>query len=292
MFTRSAFVLLCIAVAGPGLTGCVQQKQYDDLLTSYRAQEQQLLALQSELESARANETSLRTQLATTIEDLRALERMRSGQSKDLDELLADYEALRRRLDQLQLGPLPRDLESALTDLAAQFPNEISFDAKRGMLRFAADFTFDLGEATLKPNAAALIPKLAAILNSANASGFEVKVVGHTDNVPISKPSTRAKHPTNVHLSAHRAIAVRDALVSANVAPPRIEVAGAGEFRPVVANGPRGAAENRRVEVFLTPMTFSMTEVDTLVVPSSAAPAPAPAPTPAPRRPVNDEPMK
>ena len=44
------------------LPGCVQQ-QCDDLLTSYRAQEQQLLNLQSELESCRANENSLRSQL-------------------------------------------------------------------------------------------------------------------------------------------------------------------------------------------------------------------------------------
>ncbi|MCA9285829.1 MAG: OmpA family protein [Phycisphaerales bacterium] len=284
MSMRFAIVAVVLLAAASSLPGCVQQQQYDDLMTSYRAQEQQLLALQSELESARANETGLRSQLANTIEDLRALERMRAGQSKDLNELLADYERLRKSLDELQLGPLPAELESALSALAAQYPNEMSFDARRGMLRFAADFTFDLGDASLKPNAAALIAKLATILNAPEASGFEVKVVGHTDNVPISKPSTRAKHPTNTYLSAHRAISVRDALVAAKVQPARIEVAGYGEFRPIAANGPKGSAENRRVEVYLSPLTFSMTEV---MVEPAAAGSSAPV-----AKPVVEDPMK
>jgi hypothetical protein len=33
-------------------------------------------------------------------------------------------------------------------------------------------------------------------------------------------------------------------------------VAGWGEYRPIVENGPRGAAQNRRVEVFIRPMTY------------------------------------
>jgi hypothetical protein len=57
-----------------------------------------------------------------------------------------------------------------------------------------------------------------------------------------------------VHLSVHRAIAVRDALVGDGVAPARFSVMGYGEYRPVAANGRNGSPENRRVEVFLTPM--------------------------------------
>ncbi|NCF41171.1 MAG: OmpA family protein, partial [Planctomycetia bacterium] len=64
----------------------------------------------------------------------------------------------------------------------------------------------------------------------------------------------RAKHPTNMHLSTHRAISVRDALVKDGIAANRVQVAGYGEFRPVAENGKRGSATNRRVEIFLTPM--------------------------------------
>ena len=123
------------------------------------------------------------------------------------------------------------------------------------MIRFASDLTFDLGSVALKPAAAATIATLADVLNTAEAAILEVQVVGHTDNVPIGKPSTRQQHPTNVHLSVHRAISVRKALTAAGIDPARLQVAGYGEFRPIVANGKKGAAENRRVELFLSPIT-------------------------------------
>ena len=83
---------------------------------------------------------------------------------------------------------------------------------------------------------------------------LEVRVVGHTDNVPIRRSSTAAQHPTNIHLSAHRSISVRDALVGDGIDANRFMVAGYGEFRPIAANGARGSEMNRRVELFLVPM--------------------------------------
>jgi hypothetical protein len=55
-----------------------------------------------------------------------------------------------------------------------------------------------------------------------------------------------------MHLSAHRAIGVRDVLVKDGVGADRFMIAGYGEFRPVTANGNNGAAANRRVEIYLT----------------------------------------
>ncbi len=105
------------------------------------------------------------------------------------------------------------------------------------------------------PEAAPTIATLADILNGPQARSIEIQLIGHTDDVPIGKPSTRQKHPNNVYLSAHRAIAVRDALVGAGIMPERIMVAGYGEFRPLVPNPPKGGApENRRVEMRLVPM--------------------------------------
>ncbi|HAC09936.1 MAG TPA: hypothetical protein DCG14_09815, partial [Phycisphaerales bacterium] len=104
------------------------------------------------------------------------------------------------------------------------------------------------------PAAKQAIGTLAGILETKDALAFEIRVVGHTDNMPISRPETRAKHPTNMHLSTHRAISVRDALVKDGIAANRVQVAGYGEFRPVAENGKRGSATNRRVEIFLTPM--------------------------------------
>ena len=233
---------------------CVPQQKYDDLLTAYRGQEQTLLATQSDLQTARTNEERLRAQMAAAAADLEALAGMRNGAKGVIDKLLADYERLLKQVGEMGVGPLPAELNRALADLAAQYPDVLTFDARTGMLRFSSDFTFDSGSVAIKPAAKTLVDKLAGILNQPVAQQFEVKVVGHTDNVPIRRVA--AQHPTNMYLSAHRAISVRDALVSDGVAANRMQVAGYGEYRPVVANGANGAAANRRVEIFLSPLTI------------------------------------
>jgi chemotaxis protein MotB len=179
---------------------------------------------------------------------------MRDGSSADLDRLVSDYDRLQRQLVELGAGPLPAEVVDALTELAARYPEVLEFDPRRGMIRFNADFTFPLGSVKLSESARQALATFATILDSPGAENLEIRIVGHTDNVPIRRPQTRAQHPTNVHLSVHRAIAVRDALVGDGVAPARFSVMGYGEYRPVAANGRNGSPENRRVEVFLTPM--------------------------------------
>ena len=71
-----------------------------------------------------------------------------------------------------------------------------------------------------------------------------------------------------MHLSVHRAISVRKALAGAGVEPARIQVAGYGEFRPIVPNGPKGAAENRRVDLILVPMPQRLAEQKTSRTPA------------------------
>lgn len=248
---RLVLPLAAISLAG---VGCVPQQRYDQLMTAYRGKEQQLLSTQNELDTARNNERVLRGQLLRATDDIRGLERMRDGSSADLDRLVSDYDRLQRQLIELGAGPLPAEMVDALTELSKRYPEVLQFDAQQGLVRLAADFTFPLGSVELSESARQALRTLAGILASGSAQNLEIRVVGHTDNVPIRRAETRAKHPTNLHLSAHRAIAVRDALVAAGLSPQQFSVVGYGEFRPAVANGRNGAPENRRVEVFLTPM--------------------------------------
>ena len=69
-FTRSSFgsfrplrALLALGTIAALAAGCVSQEKYDDLLTTYRDQEQQLLRAQGDLATSRANEERLRSQL-------------------------------------------------------------------------------------------------------------------------------------------------------------------------------------------------------------------------------------
>ena len=124
------------------------------------------------------------------------------------------------------------------------------------MLRFKNDFTFDSGSDQLKPSASTVLAKLADILNSNLASKFEVKVVGHTDNTPLVR--TKAKYGTNLMLSVYRSASLRNALVKDSVSAGRFQIAGYGEYRPVVINSAKGSSENRRVELYLTPLSVDM----------------------------------
>ncbi len=290
---RFVLTLASLSILG-GLGGCVPQEKYDDLMTAYRSKEQQVLTLQGDLDSARANEEALRQQLAQAAADLDAARAFMNGQGGNLDDLQKRYESLLARINSLE-NPLPTSVSNALTILANQYPDIFEFDAKRGMLRFKSDVTFDSGSSELSAKAKEVLAKIAPILNSSDAAQLEVKVVGHTDSQPISKDATRKLHPTNVYLSAHRAISVRDALVRDGVIAGRFQVAGYGEFRPIVANAKSGARENRRVELFLTPLSVDLASLPTGTDTGAPSASPVRANTPTiqqPRANVPDEPTK
>jgi len=231
------------------LAGCVPQSQYDDLMTAYRAKEQQLLQMQNEFDTARANEDMLRKQLGEAMARLSALkdggsEAEIAAMQKTIDDLIA-------RIGQTEL---PASVNRAIMKLVEGFPDVLEFDEKTGVIRFKSDVTFDSGSAKLSSKASAVLEKFAEILNTDDAQDLEVRVVGHTDNVRISKPATLKEHPTNVHLSAHRAISVREALVRDGVGSNRFMVGGYGEYRPIAENTKKGNEANRRVELYLVNM--------------------------------------
>ena len=97
------------------------------------------------------------------------------------------------------------------------------------------------------------VKSLTAILNSEQGKKFDVIIAGHTDDIPIQKPETRAKHPTNWHLSVHRAIAVLNVMESNNIESKRLSARGFGEYRPIAENlpGKKGNPQNRRVEIYI-----------------------------------------
>ncbi len=249
-------------------SGCVQQDKFDHARMSVLTQEEMILSLEQELDGAKTDLRTARKQLTEAKAQNGSLQTRINGLNEQVQTQARRYDGLLRRVSQLEFGPLPVELEVALDQLASAYPNLLSFDATTGMLRFASDFTFDLGSAELKPNAAATIATLADILNAEQASPFELRIIGHTDNVPIERPATRQKHPTNMHLSVHRAISVRKALTGAGVEPARIQVAGYGEFRPIVPNGSKGAAANRRVDLILVPMPQRLAEQETSRTPA------------------------
>lgn len=261
MHRRSVFSLVSglamIAVAA----GCVPQQKYDDLATSYKTLQEELVRAEAEIDAKNNANRMLQERLSASSAQLSKLESDNQRLHSELQKMGIDYDALLARINSINFEPLPSDVNTALQQLAAQYPGLLTFDSRLGMVRFASDLTFALGSADLQSSAVQSLQALAGILNSPSLATYEVKVVGHTDNVRIAQPQTLAKHPTNTHLSVHRAISVADALIGSSVDPRRIQVAGYGPYRPVVQNGPRGAAENRRVEIFIVPLTANLAEL-------------------------------
>ncbi len=103
---------------------------------------------------------------------------------------------------------------------------------------------FDPGSAVLKPEAIPVLLELSKVLKSVPN---DLRVEGHTDNVPISTP----KYPSNWELSAARAASVAKFLIKrGNIDPRRISIAGYGPYKPIVPNDtPEHRALNRRVDI-------------------------------------------
>jgi len=119
---------------------------------------------------------------------------------------------------------------------------------------FQSEVFFDAGQAVLKPEGRAEIEKIASALLELEKQipadiGWVMRVDGHTDLRPI----TNVQFPSNWELSAARAIAVVQYMISLGVSPQRLVAAGFGEFQPLDTEKTEDAfRRNRRIELKLT----------------------------------------
>lgn len=221
-----------------------QQLRIDELLSDLEATKLQLEQYQRKLETAQGRGDveleTLKKQIAALEEDIA---------QKDL--LIAE---MQKRL--LTGGTaLPVELSTLLEDFAKANSNMVSYDSERGIVKFQSDLLFDVASDQVSSTAVAAVTSLCGILNTEQGREFDIIIAGHTDDIPIGKPETRAKHPTNWHLSVHRAISVEDVMEDNNIDPKRMSVRGFGEYRPIVDNleGKKGNPQNRRVEIYIVP---------------------------------------
>lgn len=239
------------------LVGCESSGESRDLEFELRkvsgerdAYEQRLIAEQARTQALQQRmEVKDAKSTATRAENVRLTARLK--------ELQQNYDALKAVFDKIEnkmltrpdvpVSPLPETVDAALQAYAEELSDRVVYDRARGALSFANDRLFDPGSATVRSDAVASLHELAGVLTLVPASEYEIVLVGHTDASPITKPETKAQHPTNWHLSVHRAIAVQQVLVEAGVPAPQTGVMGYGPHRPVGQDN----ARNRRVEVFI-----------------------------------------
>jgi chemotaxis protein MotB len=271
---RMAAAAAMVGVTALGLTGC--NAGGNNLLEANRALQERVTALQAENEALNNTNQQLQAALAARDKALADLQSQMSMLANSGSGMDAKYRELLDRFNSLRFGSLDPETDAALRELAAQHPDLIEYVPELGMLRFKSDVTFASGSDEVNASARPTLQQLASILNNA-AAGYDVKILGHTDSQPVRRSVNR--HPTNMHLSAHRAISVRRELVNMGVAPQRFEVAGRGEFDPLVPNNANGnTPRNRRVEVYLMrAVSRNMNAPTSEATESTSAPAPAPA---------------
>jgi chemotaxis protein MotB len=237
------------------LQGCTGELY--DLRIQNETQRNRISQLESELQASMLQLDQVKRQLGEIDKkgsiELQTLQEELAALKEDLakkKDLIASMQ------DKLLLGSgqLPVELSTKLEDLAAKY-DMIDYDATTGVLKFRSDLLFQRGSDVVDSSAVTAVQSLCSILNGSEATKFDVIVAGHTDDIPVLRPETKAQHPTNWHLSAHRAIAVLNVMTQNKVDPTRLSVRGFSEYRPVEANAPdkKGNPMNRRVEIYIVP---------------------------------------
>jgi len=258
-----------MAALGLTLTGCVSQEKYNALKLDRDQLNERLTQADADSRASKAEAELLKNQLAGLMANdgtkgslLANLQSQNSDLQRQLDEMNRKY------TDAVNLAGktgtlLPTGVTNELEQLAQLYPDVVEFDAQRGIIKFKSDVTFASGSDQVTPKAKEVLAKFASIVDGPTTSGYELIVAGHTDNVPVSNPATKAAgHKDNWYLSSHRAISVGKELQAHGVTGNRLGVLGHANQRPVASNdSATGKAQNRRVEVLILPHTVSTNAV-------------------------------
>lgn len=197
-----------------------------------------------------------------TARHVREIEEATARADDELARMRELNDALRRQIAELQKPraprqpeeksptPLPPSVNARLGQIQERHPDRYEFEPATGLSSFNSDLLFDTGKDKLRPEARGLLEEFVAAFEGVDTRDLQIEIDGHTDNQPIGQPETVAKHPTNWHLSVHRAIAVERYLEKAGLPRDRIRVSGFSLYRPVAKNdSAAGRQRNRRVEV-------------------------------------------
>ena len=151
---------------------------------------------------------------------------------------------------QKQSNELQKSIKTAFSSL-----NKEAFSVKeksgRLYISLSNKLLFETASIDVNSEGKKALQKLASLLKD-NASGLDIWVGGHTDNMPVTGAELPFKD--NWQLSALRASVVTKVLVESGVSPQNIIAAGHGEHLPVASNKTlEGKSENRRIEIVLLP---------------------------------------
>jgi chemotaxis protein MotB len=224
------------------------QDKTNDLTSKLDAEKQVSLRALAQVEVLNQQLAALRRQLSAIEQALEASEK----KDKDSQAKIAD---LGQRLN-LALAQRVQELSQYRSDffgrLRAILGNRPDIRIVGDRFVLQSEVFFDTGQSVLKPEGRTELDKIATVLLDLTGKipqdiNWVLRVDGHTDVRPIGGGRT------NWDLSAARAIAVVQYLISKGMPPQRLVAAGFGEFQPIDPGSTEEAyARNRRIELKLT----------------------------------------
>jgi len=144
----------------------------------------------------------------------------------------------------VDVDELRKELESALGDEIRKHEVQMRMTPEGLVVSLREIGFFNSGEADLLEDGQSTLARIATILGG---KGFEIRVEGHTDNIPIHT----SEFKSNWELSTARATQVVSLLIEKySFDPLLVSAAGYSEYRPIGSNDtPQGRAANRRVDL-------------------------------------------
>jgi len=162
--------------------------------------------------------------------------------------------------ENLSINTIKAKLDKFAVDTKIQTTLVSSIEERGLVISIQETLLFESGSAVITDRARAILEKISTVLA---AEPNQIKVEGHTDNLPIHT----AQFPSNWELSVIRATNVVQILQTDGITADRLSATGYGEYRPISSNdtdAERG--KNRRIDLIILRSKYELTE------PSSQAP--------------------
>ncbi|AFM42743.1 flagellar motor protein [Desulfosporosinus acidiphilus SJ4] len=170
--------------------------------------------------------------------------------------------------DNLNIEAIKAKLDKFASDNNIQSTLVTSIEERGLVIRIQETLLFESGSADITPYARNILEKISTVLA---AAPNQIRVEGHTDNLPINT----AKFPSNWELSVIRATNVVQILQNDGVSPERLSATGYGEYRPIASNDTEaGRSRNRRIDLIILRSKYDVTEPSAGASSTSANSAP------------------
>ena len=152
---------------------------------------------------------------------------------------------------------MQKNLEALLSDQIAQHTVAVHIGREGLVISLREAGFFDSGSAVPQPGTVPILNRIALALLG---TPYDVRIEGHTDNVPIHT----GQFDSNWELSAARATRLARIFIEDHeFAPVRLSAAGFAEFHPVASNTTaEGRRQNRRVDIIVLPRISSSSSTD------------------------------